>query len=101
VTFAGGDRVKVEFEGTVRWFDEGFNLVGIGDLRGEEYLVPESYLTKIEKVYPAGSVWVWRLPDGSVDTTRPSKTYTVSEFCSTYSWASADNIIAIHEPERS
>jgi hypothetical protein len=100
MTFTKGDRVKVEFEATVRYAEsDRFNLVGVVDEQGEEYWVPISTTKKIEKVYPAGSVWVWRLPDGSVDSALPGEAYTVSQFSAAYSWASVDNIIAIHEPE--
>jgi hypothetical protein len=101
MTFAKGDRVKVEFEATVRWLNEGgFNLLGIADEGDEEYWVPESYLTKIEKVYPSGTVWVWRRNDGEIDAVKVAGAYTKTGFASYGAGlASPDQIIAIHEPE--
>jgi hypothetical protein len=98
MTFAKGDRVKVEFEGVVLGEDDP-GIYWVTDADDSEYFIDQKFLTKIEKVYPAGSVWVWRLPDGSVDSALPGEAYTVSQFSAAYSWASVDNIIAIHEPE--
>jgi hypothetical protein len=99
VTFAKGDRVKVEFEGMIYGQDDE-EIYSVTDVDGSEYFIDQKFLTKIEKVYPAGTVWVWRRDDGSPDTVRTVVGRTTTDFCRTYDVEPAD-IIAIHEPEAS
>jgi hypothetical protein len=98
VTFEKGDRVEVRFEGVVdSAYPEGVDVV----FNGSWYWVTDlSTITKIEKVYPAGSVWVWFDNVGEVDAIKAAGSYTKTDFAAFIAnLDSPDQIIAIHEPE--
>jgi hypothetical protein len=99
---AKGDRVKVEFEGYVQWPEDGTTngLIGVLDEYGEVFWLYSTRLTKIEKVYPAGTVWVWRETGGGLDVVAAVVARSKTEFCRVYDIQPAD-IIVIHEPEGS
>lgn len=97
MTFARGDRVKVEFEGVV----DSLSYGGVDvKYNGTYYWFEEDEgcLTKIEKVYPAGSVWVHYNRYTVLSATTAVEPLTTSQFCHRCG-ISEDQIVAIHEPE--